>query len=275
MKIAMNYADSNFKKQQKHNTKTAYEKGKFDLVIEYGPEDLEENFKKKYEHILKKPRGGGYWLWKPYLILKTLQERSKEGDYLFYCDSGAYYINKIDYLINTMEKNSLDIMLFELPLIEKQWTKRDAFILMDCDNEKTADSNQISATYILIKKDRKTLEFIKEYLKYCSDERILTDLSNTQKMDNYKDYIEHRHDQSILSLLAKKNGIQGFRDPSQYGEKPWEYALYNRIIRYKRYETSDYPRILMSIRKADMFSFKVKEYIKDILLKWRMVRIRI
>lgn len=198
MKIAMNYADNNFVQQQKYNTKTAYKKGKFDLVIEYGPKDLGEEFKRKYEYILKKPRGDGYWLWKPYLILKTLEEKAKAGDYLFYCDAGAYYINKIDYLIATMEKNNLEVMLFELPLIEKQWTKRDAFILMDCDKEEIADSNQILATYMLIKKSEKSLEFIREYFKYCSDERILTDLSNTQNVDNYKGYIEHRHDQGIV-----------------------------------------------------------------------------
>lgn len=43
MIIAINYADSTYKKAQQFNTKTAYKYGKVDRVIEYGPENIDNS----------------------------------------------------------------------------------------------------------------------------------------------------------------------------------------------------------------------------------------
>jgi len=268
MKIAINYANDRFLKQQKYNTKTAYKKGKFDKVIEYGPNNIDIDFYKKYSYLVKQTKGSGYWIWKPYIIHKTLNEISI-GDYLFYCDSGAYYINKIDYLIECMENSKQDIMIFELPLIEKQWTKRDAFILMDCDEAKYTDDNQRLASFILIKKSDFTVMFINEYLKFCEDPRILTDQQNVCRKDNYDCFIDHRHDQSILSLLSKKYDLKAFRDPSEYGTIPENYIHGARkmstkdiLYKLKDYPNSSYPEIIRHCRSSNIKSYKLKIMVK-------------
>ncbi|MFT8342191.1 MAG: hypothetical protein ABF652_12265 [Clostridium beijerinckii] len=271
MKIAINYADDKFRHQQAYNTKTAYTKGKVDLVIEYTPKDLDMEFKIKYNHILSQKRGGGYWLWKPYIILKTLVN-IEEGDYIIYCDSGAFYIDQVDKLIETMKKYNDSLMVFELPLIEKQWTKKETFQLMDCNKEPYLESNQILATYFVVKKSKYTVDFFYKYLNYCKDERIITDYLNKDNQNEC--FIDHRHDQSIFSLLCKKEGIVPYRDPSQYGDRQWEYAAYDRLIRYKKYLNSNYPRIIMSQRKANLKSFIVKEKIKDFIFKLGFIKYR-
>ncbi|HFF9301621.1 TPA: hypothetical protein ACGFCK_002128 [Clostridium perfringens] len=263
MIVAINYSDENFRKSQKFNTKSAYKKGKVDKVIEYSPKDIDKDFFNKNKEILNKSRGGGYWLWKPYLILRTMNNLSN-GDYIFYCDSGAYYINNIRYLINSLEKTKQDIMVFDLPLIEKQWTQKTTFKLMDCDNEKYMNSNQILATYILIKVSDESKIFMGDYLTFCENINCLIE-SDLYK--NQNEFINHRHDQSILSLLCKKNNIVTFRDPSQYGIRPWEYLSNNRLYNVKKYTNSDYPQILVSSRKANVNMFRKKEFIKRILTK--------
>ena len=40
------------------------------------------------EFILANKRGYGYWLWKPYLIMKTL-EQMNDNDILVYADCGC------------------------------------------------------------------------------------------------------------------------------------------------------------------------------------------
>ena len=60
-------------------------------------------------------RGGGYWIWKPYFILKTLKEKIKYNDYLIYSDSGSVYINSAYYLLSVMIRDKIDIMSFHLP----------------------------------------------------------------------------------------------------------------------------------------------------------------
>lgn len=263
MIYAINYADNSFKKAQNLNLKTAYKKGKADKVISYSPNDIDKEFMKNNIKILSKSRGGGYWLWKPYFIKKTL-EKIEWNDYLFYCDSGAYYCNSIKFLVDKLEEKNEYIMAFEIPLIEKQWTKRDCFILLDCDEKKYWDTNQRIATYMLIKKTKKSMEFIDEYLRYSRCEQIITDKESILG-DEFKEFIDHRHDQSIFSLLTKKYGIEAYREPSQYGDRPWEYFHSNRLYNEKKYDNSEYPRILISYRKANYIKFSIKEKIKDIL----------
>jgi hypothetical protein len=263
MKVAINYADANFKKAQTLNTKTAKKKGGFDRVIEYGPHDIDYEFKEKHKEIFNQKRGGGYWLWKPYIIKKTLQSL-EWGDYLFYCDSGAFYINSINKLIDSLEENQLDIMAFENPLIEKQWTKEDCFILMQCVGNEYKNTNQRIATYILFKKTKNVMKFVDEYLNFCANNKIVTDEQSTLGT-NDELFIDHRHDQSVFSLLTKKYNIPAFREPSQYGKRPWEYFSNNRLYNSKKYMNSNYPSILISYRKASPCRFYLKEKIKDLL----------
>lgn len=261
MIIAINYSDENFRDAQKLNTKTAYTKGRVDKVIEYSPKDIDSEFYKKYEDILNCNRGGGYWLWKPYIILKTMNSMDN-GDYLFYCDSGAAYINKVEYLIDSLEKSNQDIMPFELPLIEKQWTKTKTFELMGCNKSIFKENNQILATYILIKVSENSRKFIEQYLKFCTNKDCLIDSNETEKY-----LIEHRHDQSIFSLLCKKAQLDTFRDPSQYGIRSWEYMANSRSYVPRSYTNSDYPQILVSFRKSNGKKYILKDRIKSVMTK--------
>jgi hypothetical protein len=129
-KYLLNFADNNFRKSQIYNSYTAIKFGNFDKVFEFSPKDIDVNFKNKYSKIFSYKRGYGLWLWKPYFILKTLKELN-DGDYLFYCDSGAYFLNDIDYLIRLSIDNNQSIIGFDLPLIERQFTKRLVYASMN------------------------------------------------------------------------------------------------------------------------------------------------
>ncbi|MFH0808033.1 MAG: hypothetical protein V1888_00215 [archaeon] len=222
-KILINYANDAFKKSQKLNSKTGLEVGNFDRVIEYSPKDIDKKFYEKNKHILTQLRGGGYWLWKPYIILKTLMRGDvKNGDYIFYADSGSYFIDKIDYLVDLSRKHRQDIMPFSYynADIEKARTKRDAFILMGLDSKKYIDTPQRGPGFILLRKSELSIKFFKEFLNYAQDERIITDIPSKLKKD-YPEFIENRHDQSIFSLLSKKYDLKVFRHPFEvYRKRP-------------------------------------------------------
>lgn len=269
MKILINYADDNFRDKQAYCTKMAKKKGKFDKVIEYSPSIIDDDFYKKNYKILSQKRGAGYWLWKPYILKKTL-ETLNYNDYLFYCDSGACFIDNVDILVSSLESSESDMMVYELPLIEKQWTKRDAFILMDCDKEEFSESNQRLATYFMLKKTSKTEEFVDDYLKFCLDERILTDIPNTTK-DNYLNFIDHRHDQSVFSLLTKKYNIQAFKDPSERGELPKLYLDKNRLYYERLYTNSSYNRVLFCYKKQNKLKYSIKVMVLSKMQKLKML----
>lgn len=69
---------------------TAIQVGGFDDARTVGTEALDARFQAKNAHILTQPRGGGYWLWKPYIIFHALAAM-RDGDVLVYCDSQFYF----------------------------------------------------------------------------------------------------------------------------------------------------------------------------------------
>lgn len=217
MIIAVNYADENFKRAQKLNSKTAKQWGS-DRVIEYGPGDIDEAFLRRNQEILSAPRGGGYYLWKPYIYRKAYDELG-EDDYLVYIDSGAIYVNKIQYLIDCMEREQMSLMIFSLEQerIEKGNTKRDAFVLTGCDEAKYTDTPQSIGGYFVCKKAPEVEAYLDEVLQYAQDIRIISDKPNVMGLPNYEEFTDHRHDQSVISLMSKKYGFKRFRDPSQFG----------------------------------------------------------
>ena len=266
MIAAVTYSTDNFKSVRKLNVISAYKKGKADLVFEYTQEDIDENFKESNKKILSYKRGAGLWLWKPYVINKALK-LINDGDYLIYSEAASIYIRPIQYLVCSLEKSGQDIMVFGLPLVSEQWTKHETFVRMHCENEGFEKKNQISASFILVKKSLFSVTFIKEYLSFCCDEATISSVQFDQRIENSKNYIAHREDQSVFSLLSMKYKLKTFRDPSQFGIRPWEYILskeviFNPIV----YQNSSYPVIFMHTRKGINFMFWIKEFLKRLLI---------
>ena len=264
MIYAINFSDKNFENMRRYNTKTAYLFGKADKVIEYSPNDIDKDFFEINKNIFSYKRGFGLWLWKPYFILKTLEEIN-EGDYLMYCDSGAIYTSEIKNLIKELENSNQSIMVFELPLLERQFTKRETFYLMNSDQ---FDKNQILASYILLKKCEFSVDFIKEWLFFMQDEKVVSPKIFFNKIKEFEDFVNHREDQSVLSILVRKHNLKVFRDPSDYGDRPWQYASNKCIYRPIIYSNSNYPRVLLSNRKVNPFTYILKSFMKDIFYKF-------
>lgn len=215
----INYADENYQEAQHYCSQMARARGGFDKVIEYHPNDIDDAVinlcpEGIYGNNRKAKR---YGLWRPYIIKKTLDE-IQYGDYLCYCDAGGYFIRNVVPLIKRMEKKNQDIRVSVLPLLEKQWTKRDVFLYFDADYPDVTDSNQICSTFIFIKKTKRSVAFFEQYFQISKDMPILfTDAENVLGKDNYPEYIENRHNQSVLSILCKVHNIKPDTDISEYG----------------------------------------------------------
>jgi hypothetical protein len=237
MIASINFADAKYRKQQRLNTKTAYLLGKVDKVYSFSPEDIDEIFYKQNKNILSQKRGAGLWLWKPYFILRVLNEIN-DGDALVYADSGIVYIRNVNSLIEKLKTSKQDIMLFELPLLECQWTKKSVLEALSAYTEKNRFSNQMIGTVFVIIKSSRSYEFVQKWLDLCMQEKLIC----SKEKDDNEDfmYIAHREDQSILSVLAKKNGIIPFSDPTDYGKFFNQYLTYNRLfylpIKDKKYK---------------------------------------
>lgn len=210
MIYAMACADDNYMPSAKFQLGTALKKGKVDKVLCFNIADMDTDFQDKNRRVLEDggERRKGCYLWKPYFVKKALNAIS-EGDYLIYMDAGGgYYRGDVSPLVAYMEQNAIDMIgSRRFKYLEKHWTKRDAFIYMDCDTKDYTDQYQCWAGMFVLRKTQNTQKIVGEWLEYAQDYRIITDAPNTCGLDNYEGFEENRHDQSILSLLMKRHNV--------------------------------------------------------------------
>ena len=168
---------------------------------------VEENPK-----IMGQRRGAGYWLWKPYILLDTLNEVA-EGTVIVYSDAGQRYVADPSPLIDLTATR--DVVLFHNNggQLQRAWTKRDCFVLMKADAPEYWDALQLDASIQIYRAGVKARSFLLDLRDAMRDPRILCDGPNTCDLPNFEGFQEHRHDQSITTILAMKHRIETFPCP--------------------------------------------------------------
>lgn len=199
-KVYLTYSDATYESSKKFAVMMARVFGGFDEVVSASPSDVDEYFKNHNSEIFAYRRGAGLWLWKPYIVNKVLS-RMDDGDILFYADAGCFVYRNVKHIVDLMNQ---DIWLCELPLVEKQYTKRVCFEYLGCNGDVYENTPQRLATYFCVRKSEMSVKVVKEWLEACQRIELISPLENDGEL------ISHREDQSILSLLSKKYGILGF-----------------------------------------------------------------
>jgi len=201
------FATDDFISFAEQNVKTALETGKFDTAKIYTMNDIEPFYKNHNSKLFRCKRLGGYAVWKPYIILKHLTQMD-EGDILCYNDSKYLWLKNVrEFEKNILTNNNIGVYLNKPNSgkhIEKEWTKYDAYVLMNvCNKPNITDTPQAWSGFILLRKNIETIVFTSEWTTFNQDMRICSDISN-KFGSNDKRFCENRHDQTILSLLCKK-----------------------------------------------------------------------
>jgi len=211
MKYFINYASNGFLNSQIEGIRTAKLLG-FETYA-YSESNIDLEFKSKNKNIIEKKRGGGYWIWKPYIILDMLN-KINDSDYLIYMDSGANLIGNPQKYLEMIDDKG--ILSFSMMQKTSKWTKGDCFYEVNKNKDyQFSDKNQLQGTYIFFKKCEFSINFVKEWLNLCSKENLITDSPNLH-LNNLSDFVEHRHDQSIFSLLAYNRGVMFVPQIDQY-----------------------------------------------------------
>lgn len=269
MNIFITYSDEKYAPARHFCARMARLFGRFDKVIEYSPDDLDEDFKSEQAKTLAVKRGAGLWVWKSYALLKTLNEVAQEGDVVFYADAGTFFIRNFKHILRTMTQ---DVWVSNIPLAEKQYTKKETFVKMGCEGAEYEDTPQVQATFCGVRKSEKSVAFVEEWLKYSRDYCIISPEHNPDYPE--ADYfVAHREDQSILSLLAKKRGYRAHLDPTQYGRIP-EKNIRSFNIKVAYDHIKEYPVLIILhrqrfVRKSTIF----RQLMNVALPKWVVKKI--
>lgn len=269
MYYIVSYANKNFINSLNYLEKSISNYGiKF---LKYTEDDLPKSFKLSNKQHFKVSKGGGYWIWKPFIILDALS-KINTNDMLLYLDSGVSAINDVNILFDYFSSINQDVILFQNHGFQNQvWTKRDCFELMNCDSEEYYYQDQVNAAIQLYRKSEFSIHFLEEYLKYCTNFSIINDQKSRIKND-FVSFIENRHDQSILSNLAIKHKIINYRNPTQFGNHYLENKYIDKNTKYVYdlnkfqfpFKNSSYPQIFDHHRKR--FNYK-DSIVKKIALK--------
>jgi hypothetical protein len=202
------FSNDQYKNQQMTISRLAADAGVFGSVTPYTWNDIAEtDFYQKNRDVLTRQRGCGYWLWKPYIILDKLS-KIPDGDLVFYMDCGDIFTpGVVNHVIQLFQKHDYDCLLLPGVFTHSNWTKRDCFVLMDCDSSKYWSTIQLEAGINFWKNSKGAKDILNKWIMYGSDSRIITDDENTCGLDNLAGFIDHRHDQSILTNLSVKHEL--------------------------------------------------------------------
>jgi len=180
----------------------------FDKLTFYTDENLknDKTFWNQHSRFIENNRRGyGYWLWKSYLIKKTM-ETMNHGDVLLYLDCGCEIdINKKDIVRNYLEYVKKEYIISTHTHIERDWTKMDLIKKLDMLDDRYLNTQQHEAGVIFFFVCRETIDLVNEWYKLACDYDNINDHPSIYK--NLECFNEHRHDQSIFSLLTKKYNL--------------------------------------------------------------------
>lgn len=214
---------------------------------------LQTNFYRQNKYLLDQPRGAGYWLWKPYIILETLKQVNK-NDWVVYSDVGKpFRRNDSNRAGNAKIGNVMNVSFDSLTNYSDQhngftpgiwiphygsakvWTKRDCFVGMSCDEPKYHNSGLVQAGYSCWSKSTASIAFLNQWIHWCKMKAIVSDQLNIYGKPNFNQFKDHRHDQSILTNLVVRNDIPLFgpkKNPLA------EFRDFNQIIRHMSLENN-------------------------------------
>lgn len=210
--IFISYADQRFQRRQRMAAYSAIVNGGVDRCIQYGPEDLEPDFVRRNQFLLSRQKGAGFWVWKPHIILDAMT-RVDAGDVIIYCDSGSLITGSLAPLVETCQTLTDGVLGFDVEdgFIERQWTKRDAFVLTGCDRSQYWDTPQLRGGTIVFVNCEASRQFVCDWMNLVRQVRLVSDMPSLCEHPEFDDFQSHRHDQSLFSLLYKKRGYASYK----------------------------------------------------------------
>lgn len=202
-KIFITYGDELYYESLQRISAQAASVGCFDKIITYTDADLPEEIRN--HPLMQHRRGGGYWLWKPYFILKTLQE-AHEGDIVVYIDAGCEVFRhpSWDSFFEMMKTHGL--ICFKIAALMKYWSRKNLLQSYASSTRNMGEMWQVMSGVSFW--TRMALPIAQEwYNVMATHPEYVQDVSPAERLKEIAGFIENRHDQSVLTCVIHKRRL--------------------------------------------------------------------
>jgi hypothetical protein len=193
----------------------------FDEFIRYSEENLPSSIKNSPLFLSKK--GGGYWLWKPFVIYNALI-KSNEGDMITYVDCGSKIFKSSSWLkyFETLESKNAVFFQYrddfdygwnkfcerfaDSPKL-KHWIKKSAIDeftpIFNSEND-WLEKNKLWAGFLILKNCKETRDMIGDWLNtMLYKPHLAYDLLLSERESQKDFFSENRYDQTILTIAVR------------------------------------------------------------------------
>ena len=219
----ISYADGPeiFYQNQNFLVYSALNKG-VDHFINYRRNLLDRDFLEKYGQILNEKCGAGYWLWKPWIILKTMKSTPANAT-IIYLDAGFCLCGELDEIFNLSKFH--DVMIAEGGPADGSMSsivKEKILEKFEIPLTIAKQTKQILANFIVIKNTPAAREFIEKWFKLCCEKDLITG-------NNYGPG-DHLHDQALLNITYLKypEGVKILRHDQSTKFLSWHHRKNDR-----------------------------------------------
>lgn len=176
----------------------------FDFIFNYSRKHIAQDYIDA-NPILNESMGAGYWLWKPYLILQTLN-KIQDGSIVMYADTGLVIRQPIiDYFATGLADPNKSVLLFaynpEENGLAARAASKDTFLTLNCNTDECRYGHHVWAGIVVVRNSAASRRFIMDWLQACENTDLL---QGKTKTENYPEFAYHQHDEGILSVLAAR-----------------------------------------------------------------------
>jgi hypothetical protein len=185
----------------------------------------------KTEDPKRKPRGFGWFCWKPYVILHALEHYCEPGDIVLYTDADTFPIAPLGALYSECDRIGGTMLFNAYGCDHANWCKEDCHIVMGDWESGRGHITHGCARFMLFQKGPwKVQQFLMEWLTY-SINPIATTFDYSTLGSEVEDLHEHRTEQAIMTNLAYKYGHKLYREACQNAAtQPEDQSLYPQLF---------------------------------------------
>lgn len=197
MKQFITYGDRNYAQSARRLAEEAQALGLFDVVHVFTPDDLPDSL--RAHPLMQYARGGGYWLWKPWIIRQCLSQMTAD-DVLVYADAGCTVQPSAEWNTFFRDLKHKSVVTFRLGYKNKWFCRRSLLDYAERTTPHWGEYRQVLSGLLLMRGTDTARRLTDDWLTLMTEHPdYVLDVTESERASEAPCFREHRHDQSVLN----------------------------------------------------------------------------